>query len=142
MVQINEVIVYRTMMYANPLLIVHATYSNDQSVYYSARGWFLKIFKWIAVNVTIKIHYSFIDVLLQSFTEQYSSLINGSEKTEQNSRNKTSQYTCTTKTYCIFDLCTVWIGHSLRSSPLVSIHEERILISKYTNNESCSACIF
>ena len=71
------------MVYANPLLIVQAMSfaSKGQSVYYSTQGWFLKIFKCIfAVNVTIKIHYSFIvwrikfsqeDVLLQSFTEQY-----------------------------------------------------------------------
>ena len=38
--QPNEVIVYRMMMYANPLLIVQAMYftSKGQSVYYSTRG--------------------------------------------------------------------------------------------------------
>ena len=38
--QPNEVIVYRVMMYANPLLIVQAMYftSKGQSVYYSTRG--------------------------------------------------------------------------------------------------------
>ena len=37
--KINEVIVYRVMMYANPLLIVQAMYftSKGQSVYYSTR---------------------------------------------------------------------------------------------------------
>ena len=36
----NEVIIHSVMMYANPLLIVHAMYSpfKGQSVYYSTRG--------------------------------------------------------------------------------------------------------
>ena len=70
-------------MYANPSLIVQAMYftSKRQSLYYSTRGGFLKIFKWRFVfHVTIKIHYFFIvcritfsqeDIQLQSFTEQY-----------------------------------------------------------------------
>ena len=82
--QPNEVIVYRVMMYANPLLIVQAMYftSKGQSVYYSTRG----VISWKYLNgkfvfhLTIKIHYSFIvcripfsleDVHLQSFIEQY-----------------------------------------------------------------------
>ena len=38
--KINEVIVYRVMMYANPLLIEQVMYftSKGQSVYYSTRG--------------------------------------------------------------------------------------------------------
>ena len=79
----NEVIVYRVMMYANPLLIVQAMYftSKGQSVYYSTRGDFWKYLNGDFVfHVSIKIHYSCIvrritfsqeDVLLQSFTEQY-----------------------------------------------------------------------
>ena len=35
--QTNEVIVYRLMMYANPLLVVQAM-SKGQSVYYSTQG--------------------------------------------------------------------------------------------------------
>ena len=78
-----EVIVFRVMMYANSLLIVQAMYftSKDQSVYYSNRGWFLKILKWrICFQWTIQIQYSFIvcritfwqeELLLQSSTEQY-----------------------------------------------------------------------
>ena len=36
----NEVIVYRVVMYANPLLIIQAIYftSKSQSVYYSTQG--------------------------------------------------------------------------------------------------------
>ena len=39
-------------MYANPLLIVQAIYSTfkGQSVYYSNRGWFLKIIIFILVE--------------------------------------------------------------------------------------------
>ena len=53
----NEVIVYRVMMYANPLLIVQAMYftSKGQSVYFwkYLNGGFVS-------NVTIKMHYSFV----------------------------------------------------------------------------------
>ena len=74
-------------------------------------------------SMWLKIRYSFIvcrilflqeDVHLHSFTEHFLSLINSSEKNLSiNSRYKTSSYTCILKTYCIFDFCTVWIGHNL-----------------------------
>ena len=75
----NEVIVYRVMMFVNPLLIYRpCTLLSKVNQYITV---FLEIFRWRFVfHVTIKIHYSFIvcripfsqeDKLLQSFTEQY-----------------------------------------------------------------------
>ena len=55
----------------------------------------------------------YIYSLLQS---NISSLLNGPEKTEYNLRYKTFLYTCTTKTYCIFDVFTVSLGHNLLTS--------------------------
>ena len=82
----NEVLVYRVMMYAYPLLIVQAMYFTfkGQSVNFSTGGggdFFWKYLKGEFVfYITVKIHDSFIvcritfsqeDAHLQSFTEQY-----------------------------------------------------------------------
>ena len=124
-------------MYANPSLIEHAMCTSLPKVnlYITVlRGDFWKyLYGEFVFHVTIQIRYSFIvcrilflqeDVHLQSFTEHFLSLINSSEKNLSiNSRYKTSPYTCTLKTYCIFDFCTEWIGHNL----LISV------ISKLSN---------
>ena len=55
--------------------------------------------------------------LLQSFTEQY---FNVNKRFWENwvkfNCYKTSPCTCTLKAYCIFDICTVWVGHNLLTS--------------------------
>ena len=133
----NEVTVYRVMMYVNHLLIVQAMYSTST--------WSICILHYLGVifknillgefflHLTIEIHYTFIvcritfsqkDVILQSFTEQY--FIVNKRFWENWVKFKIQNLPIRSpKAYCIFDVCTVWIGHN----PLIS------LISKLT--ETC-----
>ena len=85
-------------------LLVQTMYftSKCQSVYYSTREWFLKIFKWIIcflllLNFTTPLSCAGIHFHLKTYyysllQSNISTIINGSEKTELNSRYKTSPH--------------------------------------------------
>ena len=73
-------------------------------------------------HVTIKIHnfsivcripFSQEDVNLQSYTEQYFIVNKLFWENWVKFKIQTSLYACIPKAYCIFDICTVWIGHNL-----------------------------
>ena len=88
--------------------------------------WKYLIIREFVFHLTIKIHYTFIvcripfsqeDVIWQSFTEQYFIVYklfweNWVKFKVQN----LPIHLQSESVYCIFDICTVWIGHNLLTS--------------------------